>query len=291
MYSPQEIESLYDTVGQKKVMIPIYKMIVMGILAGIFIALAAVGANTGASMVSNPGLAKLISALIFPAGLAMVVLAGSELFTGDCLIIISKLDKKITWQAMLKCWVAVYIGNFIGAILVAFLMIQCHQLSLFANDLSLFTIQTAVAKTSLTPVNALILGVFCNFLVCIAVWIGMAGATVTEKLAGLYLPIFLFVLSGFEHSVANMYYIPAGLFAAADSTYANFAIQHGVSLVNLTWSNFFLRNLFPVTIGNIIGGGCMVGVVYWFMYQKKGAVTVPAKQKTAAAIAHGKALK
>ena len=240
-------------------------------MAGMFIALAAVGANTGASMVPNPGLAKVVAALIFPAGLAMVILAGSELFTGECLIIISALEKGISWRAMLKCWFFVYIGNFIGSIVVAFLMSQCQQFSLFSNGLALFTIKTALAKTALTPVSAVILGIFCNFLVCIAVWIGFAGTTVTEKLAGLYLPIFLFVLSGFEHSVANMYYIPAGLFAAAHGAYASAAAQAGLDLAGLTWGNFIFHNLLPVTIGNIIGGSLLVGCVYWLTYGKKDA--------------------
>ena len=199
----------------------------------------------------------------------MVLLAGSELFTGECLMVISVQEKSISWRNMLKCWVLVYIGNFIGSVAVAFLMAYSQQFSLFANNLALFTIKTAIAKTALTPESALILGVFCNFLVCIAVWISFAGTTVSEKLAGLYLPIFLFVLSGFEHSVANMYYIPAGLFAKGNSVYASVAMQHGIDLSNLTWGNFLLHNLLPVTIGNIIGGGILVGLIYWFVYVNK----------------------
>lgn len=150
----------------------------------------------------------------------MVVLAGSELFTGDCLMLISNLDRKITVGKMLRCWVLVYVGNLIGSLVIAFLMTQAHQFSLFGNGVAMVTMKTAIAKVSLSPISAVILGIFCNFLVCVAVWIATAGTTITEKLAGVYLPIFLFVLCGFEHSVANMYYIPAGIFASMDPAYA-----------------------------------------------------------------------
>lgn len=269
MYSPQEVEALYVKSGQVKVITPISKLFMLGIMAGIFIALAGVAANTGASMVENPGIAKLVGALIFPGGLAMVILAGSELFTGNCLMIISKWAGKITWLQMFRCWVPVYIGNFIGSVFVSFMMAQAHQFSLFKNAVALFTIQTAAAKVSLSIENAFLLGIFCNFLVCIAVWIGMAGTSPSEKMAGIYLPIFLFVISGFEHSIANMYYISAGLFAAGDSTYAGFAAAHGIDLTNLTWQSFLLGNLLPVTLGNIVGGCLMVGTVYYFAYHKK----------------------
>lgn len=266
MKSAQEIALAYAALGENKKALPALKLLLLGIFAGFFIALAGVGANTAASAMPAAGLAKLISALVFPAGLAMVVLAGSELFTGNCLLAMSVWSKKMRVSEMLRCWVIVYLGNFIGSVIIAFLMVQAQQYSLFSNAVAVFTIQTAVAKVNLPLASALIDGIFCNFLVCIAVWIAMGGTTATEKLAGLYLPIFLFVLAGFEHSVANMYYIPAGLFAAADPAYAAAAVKAGVKLTNLTWSNFFLINLLPVTIGNIIGGTGLVGGIYWRIY-------------------------
>ena len=266
MLSPADVAAKFDGIGQGKADLCIHQAVLLGILAGMYIALAAVGANTGGSMMDNPGVAKIISSLIFPAGLAMVVLAGSELFTGDCLMLIAKLDNRITWGKILRLWVIVYIGNLAGSILVAFLMTQAQQLSLFGNGVALITIKTAVAKVNLSPLSAGILGVFCNFLVCVAVWIATAGSTATEKLAGVYLPIFLFVLCGFEHSVANMYYIPAGIFASLDPTYAAAAVAKGIDMSVLTWGNFFVRNLLPVTIENIIGGSLMVGAVYWKCY-------------------------
>ena len=268
MLSPQEVAEKFDGIGLGKANLCVSKAILLGILAGMYIALAAVGANTGGSMMENPSVAKIISSLIFPAGLAMVVLAGSELFTGDCLMLISNLDRKITVGKMLRCWILVYVGNLIGSLVVAFLMTQAHQFSLFGNGVAMVTMKTAIAKVSLSPISAVILGIFCNYLVCVAVWIATAGTTITEKLAGVYLPIFLFVLCGFEHNVANMYYIPAGIFASMDPAYAAAAAAKGVDLSMLTWGNFFIGNLLPVTIGNIIGGSFMVGTVYWKCYHK-----------------------
>lgn len=271
MFSPQEISEKFIDIGKGKADLCLHKALLLALLAGMYIALAAVGANTGSSMIENPSLAKIVSSMIFPAGLAMVVLAGSELFTGDCLMIISAGEGAISWKKMFRCWFLVYIGNFVGSILVAFLMTQAHQYSLFGNGVALVTMKTAVAKVSLAPLSALILGIFCNFLVCVAVWIAAGGSSVTEKLASVYLPIFLFVVCGFEHSVANMYYIPAGIFAAGDPVYAAAAVAKGIDTSVLTWGNFFINNLIPVTIGNIIGGCIFVGAVYKKCYPKKKA--------------------
>lgn len=146
MLSPQEVAEKFDGIGLGKANLCVSKAILLGILAGMYIALAAVGANTGGSMMENPGVAKIISSLIFPAGLAMVVLAGSELFTGDCLMLISNLDRKITVGKMLRCWILVYVGNLIGSLVVAFLMTQAHQFSLFGNGVAMVTMKTAIAK-------------------------------------------------------------------------------------------------------------------------------------------------
>jgi len=266
MRNAQEIATAYIQAGEQKSAVPMVRLLLLSVLAGMFIALAAVGANTGASLIENAGIAKIISALIFPAGLSMVVLAGSELFTGDCLMAMSVWSGRIRLRELLRCWCIVYAGNFAGSLAVAFLMFSCHQFSLFSNAVAIYTIQTAVAKTNLSFLSACINGVFCNFLVCIAVWIAMGGSTATEKLAGLYLPIFLFVLAGFEHSVANMYYIPAGLFASWDPSYMASAHSAGINGSVLSWSRFFFSNLLPVTIGNIVGGTGLVGAVYWKIY-------------------------
>jgi formate/nitrite transporter len=267
--TPYEIASDLIGIGKKKASAPAVKLLALGILAGMFIALAAAGSSTASSMIENPGVSKLVGALLFPAGLAMVLIAGSELFTGNSLIIISVLEKEASVGGLLKNWLFVYAGNFIGAVLAALLINLGNQPGLFANQLAAFTIKVAAVKSSLPFGNAFVLGILCNFLVCVAVWMSFAAKDVTGRIAGLYFPVMLFVLSGFEHSVANMYYVPAGIFALSNPVYAAAAAAAGVNTNNLTWGNFFIHNLIPVTLGNIIGGAVLVGFMYWFLYLKK----------------------
>ncbi|MBR5429178.1 MAG: formate/nitrite transporter family protein [Firmicutes bacterium] len=264
MLAPKEVAERYVAAGRNKAALPVGKMLILGMLAGAFIACAAVGANTAQCTVADPSLAKLASACVFPGGLAMVLLAGSELFTGNCLLLLPLLQKEIGAGAMLRNWLFVYLGNLLGSLLVVGLAAAGGQWGLFSGQLAVTTIKVAAAKVSLSFPAAFCLGVGCNFLVCIAVWISFAADTVGGKLAGLFFPIMLFVLSGFEHSVANMYYIPAGLAAAADPARAALAAQAGVDMSGLTWSAFFLRNLLPVTLGNIVGGSLLVALPYWF---------------------------
>lgn len=274
MFAPNEVAANVINIGKKKVNTPPLKLFVLGILAGMFIAFAAVGANTASSVIENAGVSKLVGALLFPAGLAMVLIAGSELFTGNSLIIVSTLEGETSIGGLLKNWVCVYAGNFIGAVLVAWLVNGGHQLSLFSNALAGVTINTATAKATLSFGDAFIRGLMCNFLVCIAVWMSFAAKDVAGKIVGMYFPVMLFVLCGFEHSVANMYYVPAGLFALGNPAYAAAATA---DISGLTWGNFFLNNLLPVTLGNIVGGVVLVGVFYWFIYLKKNKA-VEAKQ-------------
>ncbi|MDL2235315.1 formate/nitrite transporter family protein [Christensenellaceae bacterium OttesenSCG-928-L17] len=266
MNAPNEIAANYVGIGKKKTEMAAAKLFLLGILAGMFIAFAAVGANTASSVIENPGVSKLVGALLFPAGLAMVLIAGSELFTGNNLIIISVLEKQASFVGMLRNWLFVYLGNFVGALLVAWLVNGGHQLSLFSNALAGTTINTATAKASLTFGDAFLRGVMCNFLVCIAVWMSFSSKDIAGKVLALYFPVMLFVLCGFEHSVANMYYVPAGIFALGNPAYAGAATA---DIAKLTWGNFFMNNLLPVTLGNIVGGAGLVGLPYWFLYLKK----------------------
>ena len=261
--SPKEVANNYLNVGAGKCSLPAGKAIVLGILAGMFIGLAGLGATTAAVSIKAASVAKFVGACIFPVGLIMVVVAGSELFTGNCLLIIPVLAKKVKVSGMLRNWVLVYIGNFIGGMLVAAGAVYSHQVSLFDSGMAVSVISTAVGKCSLTFGDALIKGIFCNFLVCIAVWMGMAAKDAAGKAMVIFWPIMLFVLCGFEHSIANMYYIGAGLLANGVPAYAEAAASAGVDTAALTWGNFFAVNLLPVTIGNIIGGFA-VGISYWF---------------------------
>ena len=268
MNSPAEIAKNYVTIGKNKVNTPIAKMFVLAILAGIYIAFAGAGASTASSTVESGSIAKLLSAVVFPGGLAMVLLAGSELFTGNCLIVIPFLQKEVSLGGMLKNWVVVWIGNFVGALIVDFICVYGHQLSLFSNGLAVTCMSTAAAKCGLSFGDAFLKGIACNFLVCIAVWIAFAAKSVAGKVVSLFFPIMIFVVSGFEHSIANMYYIGVGLLAKGNSVYVDAATAAGVDLSNLTWGNFFVNNLIPVTLGNIVGGGILVGALYWFCYVK-----------------------
>ena len=266
--SPKEVAQNYIATGVAKTKLPIGRMFVLGILAGMFIALAGVGATVASASIEAASVAKFVGACVFPVGLAMTLLAGSELFTGNCLLIIPVLEKQATIKGMLKNLVVVFFGNLVGAVLIAALVVYGHTLSLFSNAVAVNVIHTAVAKVSLTWGDAFFRGVLCNFLVCIAVWIAFAAKDVAGKVIGLYLPIMLFVLAGFEHNVANMYYIAAGIFAKGNSAYvaANTAAYAKDNLDLLNWGTYFTKNIIPVTVGNIVGGMLLVGTAYWFIY-------------------------
>lgn len=253
MLTSAEIFSSYMQTGQRKAEMSVFRMLLLGFYAGMFIALAGVGATCAAVSVSAPSLAKLVSALVFPAGLAMVVLCGAELFTGNSLMVIPLLSRRIRLSGMLKNWLFVYLGNFAGSVFVAFMAVYSHTFSLFDGALAQSAVSAAAAKAQLGFGDAFLRGVLCNVLVCIAVWSSMVAKSAGGKLAALYLPIMLFVLCGFEHSIANMYYIPAGIFAAA---------EYGIEFAGLGWSGL-AANLVPVTLGNLVGGGLIVGCGFW----------------------------
>lgn len=269
LFTPAEIAKNYVNAGKGKVNLPISKMFLLAIMAGAFIAIGGISSTTAAVSVPLPSVAKFLSACIFPGGLTMVLLAGSELFTGNCLLTIPLLEKEITVSQMLKNWIVVYIGNFVGSLLVASGIIFSHTASLFSNQLAVSIISTAAGKCTLSFTDALIRGIFCNFLVCLAVWVSMAVKDAAGKVIALFFPIVMFVVCGFEHSVANMYYIGAGLFAKMVPEYAQAAVEAGVNVDAVSVGNFLVTNLIPVTIGNIIGGGVCVGCVYWFLYLRK----------------------
>ncbi len=195
----------------------------------------------------------------------MVLLAGSELFTGNCLILIPVLEGRLSPAALAKNLLVVYLGNFLGGLLAAAGAVYSHTFSLFGNGLAAGAVSTAAAKCSLSFGDAFLRGVFCNLLVCLAVWMAMAAKDAAGKVAALFFPIFLFVLCGFEHCIANMYYIPAGLLALGEPAYA---AAIGEAPAALTWGNFLLVNLLPVTLGNLLGGMALAAG-YWGAYLKK----------------------
>lgn len=262
MKNPAEVARGYLTLGKIKTEQTAVRLLLLGMLAGAFIALAGAAATFG-----NVYVGKVAGAAIFPAGLTMVVLAGSELFTGNCLLIIPLLEREIRLRALLRSWALVYLGNFLGSVLVAGLCSAAGTLDVVRDAV----IATAEMKASLPFGAALLRGVLCNFLVCIAVWMSQVGESAAEKFIGLYGPIFVFVLCGFEHSIANMFMIPMGIvirnFASPEFWTAIGSTPESFS--HLTVMNFITDNLIPVTIGNIIGGGLLVGLTYWVIYLRE----------------------
>lgn len=248
------------------------RLLVLGFLAGAFIALAGAGSNTAAfNLLLDPGtfgLGKVLAGTVFTVGLVMVVLTGAELFTGNVLILAAVLDKRVSIGRMLRNWAIVYMGNFLGAAAIAAAIYYSGQLGGGDSMLGAFTIKTAAAKVGLSFGKAFLLGILCNWLVCIAVWISFSAGSVLGKIGAIFFPIWLFVTCGFEHSVANMYFIPAGILAKADETLAAKSGLAAQALENLDWSGFFIDNLIPVTLGNIVGGGVFVALAYWFVYRK-----------------------
>jgi len=201
----------------------------------------------------------------------MVVITGAELFTGNTLIVVSCIEKKSKWLDMLKNWFYVYLGNFIGSILIVIFILYSGQFDFSNGLLGGFTIKTAAYKTSLSFSKAFFMGILCNILVCLAVWMAAAAKDIPGKLLAIFFPIWLFITSGFEHSIANMYYIPAGILAKLNPLWIEQAIKLGVTpekIEHLSWVSF-INNLIPVTLGNIVGGSIFVGLIYWggFLYK------------------------
>lgn len=257
MHSPLEIARNYVEIGIHKVRLSALKMVILGMFAGMFIGFAGIASTVGSSTIENPSLARLVSACLFPAGMAMVLVAGSELFTGNNLIIIALLEKKIKLHEMLKNWFFVFAGNFLGAAFVAFLVVFGHTPDLFGGRLADSIVNAALHRVNLTFADSFIRGVLCNILVCIAVWAAFAAKKVSGKLLMSFWPVMLFVLCGFEHSIADIYFCLAGIFAAE---------EYGIAAEGLTFGSFLLKNLLPVTLGNIVGGAGIVGAGYWAMY-------------------------
>lgn len=248
------------------------RLFLLGILAGAFIAFAAEGSNMAAfNLLASPdtyGLGKCLAGAIFGTGLMLVVLAGGELFTGNTLIITSVADKKVSVGKMLRNWIIVYIGNFVGALLIAYMMNVSGLFDSGAGLLGGMTVRIAAGKTGLTFGKAFVLGIMCNWLVCLAVWLSYGADTMSGKILGIFFPIWLFITSGFEHSIANMYYIPAGIMAKGNELYASLSGLSAEALAGLNIQGFLLNNLLPVTLGNIVGGAGFVALAYFYAYKK-----------------------
>ena len=264
---PSEILEAIMNGAVAKASMPLKKMIFFGLFAGAYIAFAGAGANMAAfNLLASPetfGLGKILSGTIFMAGLMLVVLGGAELFTGNTTMVAAAMDRRITAAAMLKNWIIVYICNFIGSVLIAFMVYYSGGLNAGEGMLGAVTVKIAAGKVNMDFGAALVSGIMCNWLVCMAVWLSTGAQATVGKIFSIFFPIWLFVTAGFEHSVANMFFIPAGIMAAGSPSFAALSGASAEALANLTWIGMLVNNLLPVTIGNIIGGGGCVAVGYY----------------------------
>jgi formate transporter FocA len=289
---PAEMALRAEKIGVAKAHINIYTVFALGVLAGIFIALGAVFATTvtAPTMGVDPatgaplaqyfpfGITKLIGGVSFCLGLILVVVAGAELFTGNNLIIMAWANRRISTSSLLRNWGIVYLGNFVGAILTVIVVLLSGQFTFGNGAVGLNALNIAQVKVSHGFIQAIFLGSLCNMLVCLAVWLVFSARTTTDKILSIIFPITAFVAAGFEHSIANMYFIPIGLGIKqfAGGAFWSSIGSSPAEYATLTWGNFLLRNLLPVTIGNIIGGALGVGIVYYVIYlRNKPSIDMP----------------
>ncbi len=271
--SPAEMTAKAVTIGVNKARLPIGRLLLLAILAGVYIGFGCLLASvvtTGASGTIPYGVIKLLGGIIFCLGLILVVIGGAELFTGNALMIIAWMDHKITLGSMLRNWSIVYLGNFAGALLLVGLVFLSGEYRFGGGSVGLVMLNMALTKLDYGFGQALVLGILCNILVCLAVWLTYSARSTTDKIIAILFPITAFVAAGFEHSVANMYALPMALFIKVFDP--AFAAKSALNLSPITWNNIFFSNLLPVTLGNIIGGALFVGVVY-------GLVFLPRKDK------------
>lgn len=269
--SPSEVaSSIAKKVMPQKAHYSLLKMFLLAIAAGAFVAFGAhscLTVMTGTLNISW-GIAKLIGGVVFSTGLMMVVLTGAELFTGNVLMTFSLFEKKITLFELLKNWLVVYLGNFTGAIIIASLVFLTGASKNCNNALGVMSLSSATAKVNLTFIQAFTSGILCNWLVCLAVWMAACSRRIIGKIFAIFFPIMIFVASGYEHCVANMFFIPEGIFTKTLPEVVNISNIAPELLQNLTWQGFVVNNLIPVTLGNVLGAVLFVVLLFWMAYLK-----------------------
>ncbi|MPM36887.1 putative formate transporter 1 [bioreactor metagenome] len=270
MLMPAEVAEYTVKAGIKKANTPTKQVLASAFLAGAYIAFGALGSIAAAyNLLANPatyGLGKMVAGLMFPAGLMFVLVAGADLFTGNILVTLAALKKKVTWGQTFKNWALVWIGNLVGAVLVAYL-VSLSGVFDWSNGLyGGVVVKTAVGKLGYTWVAAIASGILCNWIVCATVWMTYAAKDVSGKLLAGFFGIFLFVCAGFEHSVANMGYLFAGFFSKSNPAFLEAAHKTAADAAVINLQNIFVNNLIPVTIGNILGGAVFVAGVYYFIF-------------------------
>ncbi len=268
---PSEMAVRAEQIGVRKAEMPFLPMLTLAVLAGAFISLGAIFSTTvsaGSAATALPyGVTRLLAGLVFCLGLVLVVVGGAELFTGNTLIVMAWASGKVSTTALLRNWMIVYFGNFLGSLWTAAIMYFTRQYTFGADAVGITAMKIAVGKVEYSFVQAVALGILCNALVCMAIWLTFSARSTLDKIAAIIFPIAAFVAAGFEHSVANMYFIPYALLIKwFDPEYISRVGESVPNLEVLTWKSFFIANLIPVTIGNIIGGSVLVAAVYWSIY-------------------------
>ncbi|MFN3530977.1 MAG: formate/nitrite transporter family protein [Candidatus Brocadia sp.] len=269
-YSPPQIASRIDRVATVKARLSFAQTFILGVLAGVYIGIGAQFVTlVTCDSTLHFGLTSLIGGAVFSLGLMLVVIGGAELFTGNCLIIMGYVSKRITTREMFNNWTISFMGNFVGSLTMVCWMYKTHQWEFFHHMVGAKALLIAHTKVNLSFKTALARGVLCNALVCLAVWLCFSGRSVADKALSIVFPIGGFVASGFEHCVANMYFIPMGIVLRKNQAVVAAAEKMAgktLDLSQLTWNGFFVNNLLPVTLGNIVGGVILVGIVFWFVY-------------------------
>lgn len=271
--SPGEMAAKAEAIGISKVTKPTAQLLVLAVLAGAFIGFGGIFYTTVlAGTGTLPyGIQRLLGGAVFCLGLILVIVGGAELFTGNNLIVMAWASRKVTTSQLLRNWGLVYVGNFAGSLTTAGLMFLTGQYAFGGGAVGLAALSIGDSKCALAFVPAMALGVLCNVLVCLAVWLCYSARSTADKILAILFPISAFVAVGFEHSIANMYLIPVALLIKAGATDGFWtAIGKSASdFPNLTWGNFLLGNLLPVTLGNVIGGALLIGGAYWFVHLRK----------------------
>jgi formate transporter len=267
--SPKEVADALVGIGKKKVNTPFLVAALLGILAGVYIGFGAQIATTvitGSAGFLGFGFTKFMAGSVFSVGLMLVVIGGAELFTGNNLIVKAVLKGEVTWAQLLKSWVLIYVANFIGSLLVVFIVYKGGLFASNGNGLGVTALKIATAKVNLTFAASFFRGILCNWLVCLAVWLCIASKDVISKIFACYFPIMTFVACGYEHSIANMFFIPMGVLLKNQPAVVAASGLSAAKLANLTWVGAFTNNIIAVSLGNIVGGAVFVGAVYYVIY-------------------------
>jgi len=267
---PQEMATKAEYLGERKAEMPFLTMFALAVLAGAFIGLGAMFATTtaaGSTGVLPYGVVRVLTGLVFCLGLVLVIVGGAELFTGNNLIVMAWASGKVSTRSLMRNWSIVYIGNFVGSVSLAVMVFVSKQYLFGNGSVGTTALGIANSKVQLGFTQAIALGVLCNILVCLAVWLTFSARSTIDKIAAIIFPITAFVAAGFEHSVANMYFIPMGMLISTFDP--GFAATANLDLSNLTMGAFLINNLLPVTIGNIIGGSVFVATIYWSVFLRR----------------------